>query len=98
MGGAAARLDVPHTSFAKLTEVHEQPHLKAVGMFVDLEHPTEGTMRQARPFARFSDDPTSIHLMPPRLGEHTQAILQEAGYSDAEIASLVEKKAVGMPS
>ena len=42
-------IDVPHTAFAKLTEVAEQPHLKAVGMFADLDHPTEGKIgRPAR--------------------------------------------------
>jgi len=30
----------------------------------------------------------SVSLPPPRLGEHTSAILQEAGYTDAEIADL----------
>jgi crotonobetainyl-CoA:carnitine CoA-transferase CaiB-like acyl-CoA transferase len=92
------RIDVPHTAFAKLTEVAEQPHLKAVGMFVDLDHPTEGRIRQARPPARFSESPAGIHRMAPRLGEHTQAVLNEAGFTDAEIASLVESKVVGVPS
>ena len=88
-------IDVPHTSFAKLTEVAEQPHLKAVGMFKDIDHPTEGKIRQARPAARFSESPASLRRVAPRLGEHSRAVLQEAGYSEAEIAALVECKAVG---
>ena len=87
-------IDVPHTAFAKLTEVAEQPHLKAVGMFVDIDHPTEGKIRQARPAARFSETPAGLHRVAPRLGEHSHAILTEAGYSDQEIAALVEEKAV----
>jgi crotonobetainyl-CoA:carnitine CoA-transferase CaiB-like acyl-CoA transferase len=88
-------IDVPHTSFAKLAEVAEQPHLKAVGLFVDLDHPTEGRIRQARPPARFSESPAGIRRMAPRLGEHTHAVLTEAGFTDAEIASLAESKVVG---
>lgn len=91
-------IDVPHTAFARLTEVAQQPHLKAVGLFADLDHPTEGRIRQARPSARFSESPAGIHRMPPRLGEHTHAVLKEAGYSDPEIASLVESKVVGAAS
>jgi crotonobetainyl-CoA:carnitine CoA-transferase CaiB-like acyl-CoA transferase len=92
------RIDVPHTSFAKLTEVAEQPHLKAVGLFVDLDHPTEGRIRQARPAAKFSESPAGIHRLPPRLGEHTEAVLKEAGYTDADIVSLVESKVVSVLS
>ncbi len=92
------RIDVPHTSFAKLTEVAEQPHLKAVGMFVDLDHPTEGRIRQARPATRFSESPAGIHRMAPRLGEHTHEVLTEAGFTDEEIASLVASKVVGVAS
>jgi crotonobetainyl-CoA:carnitine CoA-transferase CaiB-like acyl-CoA transferase len=88
-------IDVPHTAFAKLVEVAEQPHLKAVGMFPELEHPTEGKIRQARPPARFSVSPASIRRMPPRLGEHTREVLREAGYGDAEIEALVAQKSVG---
>src|SRR5262249_56749010 len=91
------RIDVPHTAFTKLTEVSEQPHLKAVGMFVELEHPTEGKIRQARPATKFSESPAGIHRMAPRLGEHTAAVLREAGYSDAEITSLAADKAIGVP-
>jgi crotonobetainyl-CoA:carnitine CoA-transferase CaiB-like acyl-CoA transferase len=92
------QIDVPHAAFAKVTEIAEQPHLKAVGMFPTLDHPTEGEIRQARPSARFSESPAAIRRMAPRLGEHSRAVLREAGLSDEEIAALVEKKAVGVSS
>ena len=90
------RIDVPHTAFAKLSEIAEQPHLKAVGMFPVLDHPTEGKIRQARPPARFSASPAGIHRMPPRLGQHTAEVLREAGYTAEEIEGLVEGKAAGV--
>jgi crotonobetainyl-CoA:carnitine CoA-transferase CaiB-like acyl-CoA transferase len=89
------KIDVPHTSFAKLTEVAEQPHLKAVEMFPILDHPTEGKILQARPPARFSESPAAIRRMPPTLGQHTREVLREVGYADGEIDALVEAKAVG---
>ena len=65
-------------------------------MFVTLDHPTEGDIRQARPSAKFSESPAAIQRMAPRLGEHSRVVLKEAGLSDEEIAALVEKKAVGV--
>lgn len=92
------RIDVPHAAFAKITEIAEQPHLKAVGMIATLDHPSEGKIRQARPSARFSDTPAEIHRMPPRLGEHSRAILREAGFTEEDVASMIEKKVVGTSS
>ncbi len=89
-------IDVPHTGFARLSEVAEQPHLKAVGLFRRVEHPTEGTLLQARPPARFSASPAAVRRLAPRLGEHTREVLREAGYNEAEIEGLAERRAVGI--
>ena len=89
------KIDVPHASFAKMKDVGEQPHLKAVGLFQQLEHPTEGTIQQARPSARFSESPAAIRRMPPRLGQHTREILTEVGYSEADIDALLGANAIG---
>ena len=82
------RIDVPHTSFARMTEVAEQPHLKAVGMFPLVDHPTEGKVRIARPSTRFSATPANIRSLPPGLGEHTAEVLAELGFSDEEIRAM----------
>ena len=52
------------------------------------EQPTFGTMRQARPAARFDRTPSRIAGPAPRIGQHTDAILAEAGYTAAEIEAL----------
>jgi len=88
-------IDVPHTAFAALSQITEQPHLKAVGLFQELDHPSEGKLLQARPPAQFSASPTGVHRLAPQLGQHTREVLREVGYPEEEIDRLIDTKTVG---
>jgi crotonobetainyl-CoA:carnitine CoA-transferase CaiB-like acyl-CoA transferase len=87
-------LDIPATAFSRLEDVLEHPHLKAVGMFRTMEHPTEGMVRTARPPTRFAATPASIRRHAPRLGEHSAEVLREIGYDEAAIRDLAARKVV----
>ena len=88
------RIDVPHTSFTRMVDVTEQPHLKAVDMFPVLDHPTQGQVRVARPPTKFASTPADIRRPVPLLGEHTTEVLREVGFSKAEIEAMAAAKAV----
>jgi crotonobetainyl-CoA:carnitine CoA-transferase CaiB-like acyl-CoA transferase len=62
-----------------------------------IEQPTLGTVRQPRPAARFDRTPARIAGPAPRIGEHTDAILAEAGYTDVEIRALKSSRAAASP-
>jgi alpha-methylacyl-CoA racemase len=49
-----------------------------------------GHMRQPRPQGRFHATPAALRRGSPGLGEHTDEVLGEAGFSAAEIAELRE--------
>lgn len=87
-------LDIPATAFSRLEEVAEHPHLKAVGMFQTMEHPSEGTIRYARPPTRFARTPASVRRPAPRLGEHSAEVLSELGYDEATIRDLAARGVV----
>lgn len=90
--------DVPAGPLHTLESLLEDTHLKAVGFFQRLEHPTEGTLVTLRPPSRWSRTPPEVRRAPPRLGEHSSELLAEAGYSGAEIAELVAAGVTLAPS
>lgn len=86
-----AELDIPATRIYAIDELPEHPHLKAVGLFERVEHPTEGPIRAIRPAPRFSRTPASLSTPAPLLGEHTEQVMREAGMDDPAIRSLLGK-------
>ena len=61
----------------RLEDLFDDPHLKAVNMFSEVDHPTEGRLKVARFPVKFSKTPASIRRLAPNLGEHTDEVLPE---------------------
>jgi len=79
---------VPCAPVLTRTRMIQHPQVVANGIVVETDHPGAGRLRQARPAARFSGTPTAIRRGGPALGEHTDEILAELGYSDTDITAL----------
>jgi len=70
-------IDIPACPVNALEELFDDPHLKAVGFFEELDHPTEGKVMVCRHPVRYSRSPASIQRLAPCLGEHTAEVLAE---------------------
>ncbi|MBI1622414.1 CaiB/BaiF CoA transferase family protein [Aquamicrobium zhengzhouense] len=68
-------IDIPVAGVNSIEDLFEDPHLKAVGLFEQAEHPSEGTINYARFPIKFSSSPASIRRLAPNLGEHTEEVL-----------------------
>ena len=69
-------------------QVVKAPQVEALGSVVEFDHPHAGRLRQMRNAARFEKTPASIRRGAPALGEQSDEILAEIGYTPAEIAGL----------
>jgi formyl-CoA transferase len=57
---------------------------------VEHEHPTVGPMRTIRSPLALDGTYRTATAHPPRLGEHTRAVLEELGYAAEEVSALLE--------
>lgn len=73
------RADIPVSPVNAIEDLFDDPHLKAVGLFQQMEHPTEGLLNVTRFPIRFSQTPATIRRLAPNLGEHTEEVLRELG-------------------
>jgi crotonobetainyl-CoA:carnitine CoA-transferase CaiB-like acyl-CoA transferase len=81
--------DIPCMPMHDVDSLLQDPHLLAVGMLQQVEHPTEGRVSEIGVPVSFSGTPTlPVQKPAPQLGQHSVQILQEAGLNDAAIEAL----------
>ena len=80
--------ELPFAPITKPQDLFDDPHLNATGGLAPIRM-NDGSQSKVplMPFTLGGERP-GIRLQPPLLGEHTDALLKEVGYSDAQIAEL----------
>ena len=84
-----AGVDVCYAPVLAMSEVRHHPHHQARGTFID-----DGEYWQPAPAPRFSRTKAELRGPSARLGQHTEDILREFGFSDQEVAEKLASKAV----
>jgi crotonobetainyl-CoA:carnitine CoA-transferase CaiB-like acyl-CoA transferase len=86
---------LPFAPIARPHDLLDDPHLNQTGGLAPITLPDGRTTRTPLlPFTLGGARP-GVRLNPPRLGEHSEALLRELGYGDAAIADLQRRHIVG---
>ena len=82
---------IPCARVIPLAALESDPHLVATDFFTRIETPA-GPLRYPGVPVLFDGERPPVSA-PPHLGEHTRAVLGEAGFSEADIAALLASRA-----
>jgi formyl-CoA transferase len=80
--------DIPCGPINDYAQVFADPQVIARDMIVEVEHPTLGHLRTLGSPIKMTATPPDVSRRAPLLGEHTDDVLMESGFADAEIAAL----------
>ena len=77
-----------------MKEVWNDPQVKYRNMRVKLKHEKIGETDNIGVIPKFSEKPSSLRTPSPLLGEHSEKILLEHGYSKEEINQFIKNKVI----
>jgi formyl-CoA transferase/CoA:oxalate CoA-transferase len=92
-----ARLEaegVPCGPIQPLEALFDDPQLRANDLVAEVIHPQIGRLKTYGIGPKFSATPASIRMPPPTLGQHTDELLGELGYSPEDIAALRQQRII----
>ncbi|MDY0976425.1 formyl-CoA transferase [Massilia sp. CFBP9012] len=87
------KYDIPCGPILSMKEIAQEPSLRATGTIVEVDHPERGPYLSVGNPIKLSDSPTEVRRS-PLLGEHTDEVLADLGYSREQIALLRDERVI----
>jgi formyl-CoA transferase len=85
---------VPCGQIYSIDQVFSDPQVQHLRPHAKIDSPHVGTLTLLRQPMTLSRTPSHIERHPPAIGEHTQEVLREAGFTSDEIAELTRERIV----
>jgi formyl-CoA transferase/CoA:oxalate CoA-transferase len=87
--------EIPCGPINAVPDTLSDEHYLARGNLVTVDHPAAGRVTTLANPIRLADSPAAYRLPPPRLGEHTTAILAALGYTGENLTALHAAGVIG---
>jgi formyl-CoA transferase len=87
------KYDIPCGPILSMKEIAEEPSLRKTGTVVEVDHPTRGKYLTVGNPIKLSDSPTEVKRS-PLLGEHTDEVMKELGYTPDQIEALRAERVI----
>jgi formyl-CoA transferase len=87
------KYDIPCGPILSMKEIAADESLRETGTIVEVDHPTRGKYLTVGNPIKMSDSPTEV-TRSPLLGEHTEEVLRQLGYSADDVAMLREERVI----
>jgi formyl-CoA transferase len=85
--------DIPCGPILSMKEIAEEPSLRKTGTVVEVDHPKRGKYLTVGNPIKLSDSPTDVKRS-PLLGEHTDEVMKELGYTREQIEALRAERVI----
>jgi formyl-CoA transferase len=86
--------EVPCGPIHAIDQMFDDPQVRHIGAAVSVRSAKLGEIRMVNQAVKLSRTPASMATAPPEIGEHTDEVLAELGYNEADIKTLRQKKVV----
>jgi len=83
-----AAADIPVFPVHSFESLMEDEHLRDIGYFREVQHPTVGTFMETAVPSEWHGTPPNAYRLPPVPGEHSAEVLAELGYAPHEIEAM----------